>query len=433
MPGQQTDKTIRRFHIEFTTASNGNPEETLRQDDVPTSFVVISILSLSLLLACRIISTVSRFFSLTDVAQYFDTAFVSSEVVLQRLDHHFGANSQGASICTLAPFNACGQTGKLGEASTAIAPNSTADTTEGSQVIYSTSPEYSASAKNQAQSQTIDIPEEDSTIKTVEGTTTSTSASDIMNDTGRWIMDQRTPSPLKDSLSSPSQRITPQRLLPTLPESSPFPDPFSLTASQRAEIIDRVRRDSRSESPEQVPRFADRNHTRRRCCSPTPVGDLMGKAEKLLGDKVRPQGSTELTTSPNKAIVIDGSTNTPGPHCWSWSEDSSPNIHQRRKSSPSSSAFNRDTPGSNPAYIAGLAGHTLNVPRTRKTRSDLEESIGGNLYKPLETDSPGSVYSNVRNRPWTPDAMGVCPPVSRKENLGSPTPLNRPARGRMSL
>jgi len=432
MPRERTDQMIRRFHIQFTAVSNRGSENNLRQADVPTSFVVVSILSLSLLLVCRIISTVSDFFHLTDVAHFFDTAFVSSEVVLQKLNHHFNAESQGASVCTLAPSNTYGQTGTLVESSTSIALDSTADTTEGSQVLYSTSPEHSPSIKVQEESQSIDIPEEDTTTRLVKETTRSTSASDIMNDTGRWIMDQRTPSPLKNSFSSPSERITPQRLLPTLPESSPFPDPFSLTASQRAEIIDRVRRDSQSESPEQI-QSVDRNHIRRRCCSPTPVRDLMGKAEKLLGEKVRPQGPTKLTTLPNNVLVLDGSRNTPGPHCWSWSEESSPNVHQRRKTSPSSSAFCRDTPGSNAAYMAGLAGHTLNVPRTRKTRSDLEESVESNPYQPLDMSSPGSFYSNVRSRPWTPENMGVAPPVSRKENLGSPTPLNRPARSRLSL
>ena len=433
MAGEETDQMTRRFHIQFTAASNRSSDQTLRQDDVPTSFVVISVLSLSLLLVCRIISTVSDFFHLTDVAHFFGTAFVSSEVVIQRLNHLFNAESQGASIITHATFDAFEQTGTLGEESTSIAPKSTANTTEGSQVIYSTSPEHSPSVAVPADLQSIDIPEEVDMISTVGGTTASTSASDIINDTGRWIMDQSTPSPRKDTLSSPSERITPQRLLPTLPESSPFPDPFSLTASQRAEIIDRVRRNSQSQSPEQVQRFVDRNHIRRRCCSPTPVTDLMGKAEKLLGDKVRPQQHTKLTTSPSNVMLTDGSKNTPGPHCWSWSESPSPKVRQRRKTNPSPAPIHPDTPGSNPAYIAGLAGHTLKVPRTRKNRSDLEESIEGNPYRLAETYSPGSVYSNIRSRPWTPEHLGVCPPVSRKENLGSPTPLNRPARGRMSL
>lgn len=433
MAEERTDQMTRRFHIEFTASSNRNSDKTLRQDDVPTSFVVLSILSLGLLLLCRIISTVSNLFYFTDVARFFDTAFVSSEVVVQRLNHHFNAESQGASICALAPSNTYEQTGTLGESTMSIAPSSTAESTDGSQAIYSTSPERSQSVHVPEKSQRIDIPMEDNNIGPVDGTAISTSASDIMNDTGRWIMDQSTPSPIKDIVSSPEERITPQRLLPILPVSSPFPDPFSLTASQRAEIIERVRRDSQSESPEQLQRFVDRNHIRRRCCSPTPVSDLMGKAEKLLGDKVRPYRATRLTASPNDVIVADDSKNTRGADYWSWSENSSSNVRQRRKTSPSSSALHQEIPGSNAAYMAGLAGDTLNVPRTRKSRSDIEENLEPHPYTAAETDSPRSIYSNVRNRPWTPEHLRVCPPVSKKENLGSPTPLNPPHRSRMSL
>ena len=416
MAGEPTDQMTTRFHIQFTATSN---RSSLRHGYVPTSFVLVSVLSFSLLLACRILSTVFELVNLTDVAHFFDTAFVSSEVVIQRLNHHFKAESQGASICTLAPAQAYEQLVTLGQTSPSVAPNSAVDSTEGSQAIYSTSPEHSPSVK---------FPQEDKTARTVERTTTSTSASDIMNDTGRWIMDQHTPSPLKETGSDSPEETTPQRLLPTLPASSPFPDPFSLTASQRAEIIDRVRRDSQSESPGQLQRLVDRNHIRRQCCSPTPVSELMIKAEELLGDKVRPQGPTKLTTSP------DGlNENALGPDYWSWSESPSPNTRPRRKSSPPSSVFNRETPGSNAAYMAGMAGHTLNVPRTRKPRSDLEDHLEHNAYHLPGSNSPGSVYSNVRSRPWTPENMGVCPPISRKENLGSPTPLNRPARNRMSL
>ncbi|MCJ1365571.1 hypothetical protein MMC16_004695 [Acarospora aff. strigata] len=418
MPSGRKDQMTKTFRIQFTaTTVKRSSHDTPREDDVPTSLVIVSLLSLNLLLFCRFLSALMQICGLGHFAHFFDTAFVSFEIVIKKLHYNFKTNSLPRIVhsrqCADLSAYLSGGSHKHPDSFVSTASNAATELTDSRQISYQTSPER------------------------LQSTPEALGNNDSISSSASVIMNDKESSNIAHSSQSPTKATTPQKLLLLLPTSSPFPDPFSLTASQRAEIIERARRDSQSEnaSPEQC--CNDRNHLRRQCCSPTPVGNLMEKAEKMLHDKAR---SPKSPRSPYWIGV--GSGNILRSEKLASKENSSP---AGRKGWNNSSPFSDSYSDGQDGMFSPLPeppGYRLVIPRTRKGGSSLDETtdLGGdgsaragflasaypnvrNRPWTWEAGSQESVYSNVRDQPWTPEDVTRRSPVSKKESLNNFSPM----------
>lgn len=273
----------KHFQIRFSATFFKHSHSSPPRNDLPVSLLVLAILLLFLMLLCRTISSVLHFCGLNLFARLFDTTLVM-EVLTDKLNRNLSTKSQNGSSTRLVrsgqledseSFHSGGRHTRQ-ERLISISSGITTNPSESDKTSYE--PKVACAPD-------VEIEKKDK----------NTSPSDVTN-----TKDRRT---LNNNTHKPHEGNSPRWLLPSPLVESPFPDPFSLTALERAELIDRTRRESSSDSPQHESWCGNRNHTRRRCCSPTPVTDLMEKAEKLLGDKVRPFEPLKAPGSPLKSAV----------------------------------------------------------------------------------------------------------------------------------
>ncbi|KAI9881567.1 MAG: hypothetical protein M1830_000131 [Pleopsidium flavum] len=254
----------------------------------------------------------------------------------------------------------------------------------------------------------------------------STSASDIMNDKERWMIDY--------DIHNLRKYTPPQHSLPLPPANATLPDLFDLTASQRTEFIERARRDSQSDgSQHDEPWCNDRHHTRRRCCSPTPVRDLMEKGEKILGDAVRPYESMKVPQSPQKVGVGFGSI--PGTENRPFSDADSIASHQMHTNDdmyPGTPSVTPNTKlGSMPWVIGGVFDGCDDRGANTDTAVDSYCSPMGKIEDSKHARESPHLGAWRINTPDRSSSLGVVirnPPCFGGEGLGSPKRLN-PKRG----
>lgn len=400
----------KQFRIRFTATFFPYWHSVPHQDDVPTSLVVVAILLLVLLLFCRMVSSFLHFCRLRRLARCFDTAFVTSEIVINKLNPNLIAKPPEAFRRSLVRsgqvdeanvFHSGGRH-KHQESFTSTASIATTETMDSSKTAYADSPK---------RMQDFEIAEEDNT----------TSASDIMNDKDRWMIDCNTHNSQKDTPS--------QNSLPSPPSNTPLTDPFSLTTSQRADSIERARRDSQRDGS----CCNNRNHTRRQCCSPTPVGDLMEKAEKTLGDNARPYEPMKVPRSPHKVGV--GSGDIPSNEDRPSGDSVSATRRQMQNSNFSYPRILSVTPDTKFGSMAGVLGDALDgcedLRTTLHTAADSHRSPGENTKDgKYARESPHLGAWRIDTPDQSSSLGGVIlhPLVFDEECLGSPKRPN-PQRG----